>query len=77
VIALADEMKRVGVNYQQHLHVTAVNVHGNSLSIEEHSRWYTPAHIMGGWSYKAAPESRGRLRGDRCARKAGRPGRAR
>ena len=72
VIALADAMGKMGINYQQHLHVTttdidikcvhmaytqlsllhipAVIVHGNSLSLEEHSHWYTPAHIMGGWS---------------------------
>jgi hypothetical protein len=74
VIALAGAFKDAGINYQQHLHVTAVDVdlkcvhmayaqlsllhipavivHGNSLSLEEHSRWYTPAHIMGGWNYK-------------------------
>lgn len=74
VIALAQEMREMGVNYQQHLHVTAVDVdlkcvhmaylqfsllhipavvvHGNSLSLEEFGRWYTPAHIMGGWDWK-------------------------
>jgi type I restriction-modification system DNA methylase subunit len=34
------------------LHVPAVIVHGNSLSLEEHAHWYTPAHIMGGWAAK-------------------------
>src|ERR1035438_3660342 len=67
-------MKNLGINYQQHLHVTAVDVdlkcvhmaylqfallhipavivHGNSLSLEEFGRWYTPAHILGGWDWK-------------------------
>jgi hypothetical protein len=74
VIALAREMLSQGVNYQQHLHVTAVDidiravhmtylplsllhvpavvVHGNTLSVEEWSRWYTPAHIIGGWQWR-------------------------
>jgi hypothetical protein len=71
VIALAQALKEDGINYQQQLHVTAVDVdakcvhmaylqlsllhipaiivHGNSLSLEEYGQWYTPAHIMGGW----------------------------
>lgn len=74
IIGLADEMKARGLNYQQSLHVTAVDldircvhmaylqlsllhipavvVHGNTLSLEEFGHWYTPAHIMGGWNYK-------------------------
>jgi len=74
VIALAQEMRDAGVNYQEHLHVTAIDVdakcahmaylqfsllhipaiivHGNTLSLEEYSHWYTPAHIMGGWNWK-------------------------
>jgi hypothetical protein len=74
VIALAQAMHEAGVNYQQHLHVTAIDidvkcvhmayvqftllhipaiiVHGNTLSLEEYSRWYTPAHIMNGWNWK-------------------------
>ena len=73
-IALALELKEQGVNYQQQLHVTAVDVdakcvhmtylqlallhipavvvHGNSLSLEEYGRWYTPDHIMNGWNYR-------------------------
>jgi type I restriction-modification system DNA methylase subunit len=76
VIALAHAMKDLGINYQQHLHVTAVDVdakcvhmayvqlallhipavivHGNSLSLEEHARWYTTAHILDGWRLKLA-----------------------
>lgn len=34
------------------LHLPAVLVHGNSLSLEEYGHWLTPAHIMGGWSGK-------------------------
>jgi hypothetical protein len=74
VIALAQELRAMDINYQQHLHVTAVDVdakcvhmayaqftllhipavivHGNSLSLEEWDHWYTPAHIMGGWKWK-------------------------
>jgi hypothetical protein len=81
VIALAQEMKDLGINYQQHLHVTAVDVdpkcvhmaylqfallhipaviiHGNSLSLEEFGRWYTPAHIIGSWGWKLRREPEG------------------
>lgn len=74
VIALAQEMRAMGINYQRHLHVTAVDVdakcvhmayaqfsllhvpavivHGNSLSLEEYGHWYTPAHILDGWRWK-------------------------
>lgn len=34
------------------LHVPAVIVHGNSLSVEEWGHWHTPAHILGLWDYK-------------------------
>ena len=74
VIALAHGMKDLGINYQQHLHVTAVDVdpkcvhmaylqfallhipavvvHGNTVSLEEFGRLYTPAHIMNGWTLR-------------------------
>lgn len=74
VIAFAEVLKEAGINYQQHLHVTATDVdikaacmayvqfsllhipatviHGNTLSLEEWSRWYTPAHILDGWSIR-------------------------
>lgn len=74
VIALARAMREAGINYQEHLHVTAIDVdpkcahmayvqftllhipaiviHGNTLSLEEYGRWYTPAHFMGGWDWK-------------------------
>lgn len=34
------------------LNVPAVIVHGNSLSLEERSHWYTPAHILNGWAWR-------------------------
>lgn len=74
LIALAQEMKDAGINYQQCLHATAIDidlrcvhmcfiqcsllhipaviVHGNTLSLQEWSHWLTPAHIMGGWWYR-------------------------
>lgn len=36
------------------LHVPAVIVHGNSLTLEEHAHWYTPAHILDGWGWRLA-----------------------
>ncbi|MDF0506900.1 N-6 DNA methylase [Burkholderia cenocepacia] len=36
------------------LHIPAIVVHGNALSMEEWSHWYTPAHIVGGWRAKLA-----------------------
>lgn len=76
VIALAQEMQDAGVNYQQHLHVTAIDVDaraahmayvqftlmhipavvivGNSLTLEEREHWYTPAHVLGGWNMRLA-----------------------
>lgn len=32
------------------LHIPAVIVLGNTLTMEEREHWYTPAHILGGWS---------------------------
>lgn len=34
------------------LHVPAVIVHGNTLSLEEYSHWYTPAHVTGLFNIK-------------------------
>lgn len=74
IIAMAEEMRRLGMNPQQQLHVTAVDldikavhmayiqlvllhipaviVYGNALTLEERDHWYTPAHILGGWSWR-------------------------
>lgn len=71
VIACADVIHAQSVNYQQAMHVTAVDVdatavhmaylqfsllhipaivvHGNSLSLAEWAHWVTPAHVLGGW----------------------------
>lgn len=79
VIALAQEMRDAGINYQEHLHVTAIDVdvkcvhmayaqfallhipaviiHGNTLSLEVYNRWYTPAHFMGLWNWKLRRQS--------------------
>lgn len=32
------------------LHVPAIVIQGNALSLEVFDTWYTPAHILGGWS---------------------------
>ena len=34
------------------LHIPAVVIHGNTLTVEEWQHWYTPAHIMGGWHWR-------------------------
>lgn len=74
ILALVEAMQQAGINYQQHLHVTAVDVdaravhmaylqlslthvpaiiiHGNTLTLEEHEHWKTPAHILGLWDRK-------------------------
>lgn len=74
VIALAEAFKDEGINYQQHLHVTAVDIDeraahmayiqfslmnipaavyvGDTLKMEMRDVWYTPAHVMGLWSYR-------------------------
>jgi hypothetical protein len=39
------------------LHIPAVVVHGNALSLEEWGHWYTPAHILGGWRVRLARET--------------------
>jgi len=41
------------------LHIPAVIIHGNTLSREKFGRWYTPAHIMDGWTRKLLREAEG------------------
>lgn len=36
------------------MHIPAVVIVGNSLSMEMREHWYTPAHILGGWTAKLA-----------------------
>lgn len=76
VIAVAEALTRAGLNYQDTMHATCIDVdarcahmthvqasllhipavvlHGNSLSNEVWSRWYTPAHVLGGWRRRLA-----------------------
>ncbi|WP_354678312.1 N-6 DNA methylase [Cupriavidus plantarum] len=34
------------------LHIPAIVIHGNALSVEAWSTWITPAHVVGGWGEK-------------------------
>jgi hypothetical protein len=34
------------------LHIPAVIIHGDTLTLEVRDRWATPAHILGNWDYK-------------------------
>lgn len=34
------------------LHIPAIVVHGNALSVESWATWFTAAHILGGWGSK-------------------------
>jgi hypothetical protein len=34
------------------LHIPAVVVHGNALTLDVWGMWYTPAHVIGGWKWK-------------------------
>ncbi len=34
------------------LHIPAVVVHGNALTLDVWGMWYTPAHSVGGWKWK-------------------------
>ncbi|OBR54024.1 N-6 DNA methylase [Paraburkholderia tropica] len=74
IIATAEAFHEAGVNYQQSLHATCVDidpccvnmtyvqlsllhvpamvVHGNTLSMQVWGHWYTPAHVLGGWNQK-------------------------
>ena len=60
VTAVDVDLKCVCMAYLQLslLHIPAVIVHGNSLSLEEWSRWYTPAHILNGWDFKLRRRTR-------------------
>jgi len=43
------------------LHIPAIVLHGNSLSMEVWSRWYTPAHVLGGWGWRLDQHRRSRV----------------
>jgi len=51
-IAQDIDIRAVHMTYLQLslLHCPAVIVHGNTPTLEERSRWYTPAHILGFWN---------------------------
>ena len=34
------------------LHIPAVVVHGNTLTMEEYSHWFTPAHVLNGFTQR-------------------------
>jgi hypothetical protein len=54
VVAQDLDQKAVHMAYVQLslMHIPAVVIHGNTLSLEERDRWFTPAHIIGGWDWK-------------------------
>ncbi|MFT0173386.1 N-6 DNA methylase [Paraburkholderia mimosarum] len=74
VIATAEAFHDAGLNYQQAMHATCIDidpccvhmaylqlsllhipaivVHGNALSMEMWGHWFTPAHVLGGWSHR-------------------------
>lgn len=63
VTAIDVDEKAVHMAYVQLslLGVPAVVIQGNTLSLEERAHWYTPAHVLGGWSAKLRsliPQSR-------------------
>ena len=80
VMAFAQALRDMGINYQQRMHAHVVDVeqtavhmayvqlslmnipalviHGNSLSLQEWSVWTTPAHILGGGSFKLRRRSK-------------------
>jgi hypothetical protein len=45
------------------LHIPAIVVHGNSLTLEERSHWVTPAHVLGGWDARLQRRAVGRADG--------------
>lgn len=74
VIATAAAFHDAGLNYQQAMHATCIDidaccvhmtylqlsllhipaivVHGNALTMEVWGHWFTPAHVLGGWSHR-------------------------
>lgn len=52
----------------------AVVIHGNTLSLKEYSRWYTPAYILGKWVWRCPmPFSSGRSWSDELLKMADEP----
>lgn len=46
------------------LHVPAVVINGNSLTLKEYDHWYTPAHIVDLWNVKLARRDREQSQND-------------
>ncbi|KLD25658.1 hypothetical protein TB9_23445, partial [Xanthomonas perforans] len=40
------------------LHIPAVVIVGNALTLEEREHWFTPAHVIGGWNTRLAARER-------------------
>lgn len=58
VTAIDIDLRCVHMTYLQLalLHVPAVVIHGDALAGRIRGKWYTPAHILGGWPLKLAQE---------------------
>lgn len=54
VYAVDNDIRCVMMTYIQlsYLGIPAVVVHGDSLKVEEYSRFYTPIYILGGWLWR-------------------------
>lgn len=49
------------------LHIPAVIVQGNTLTLKQWGAWYTPAHILGDWSRRLAARTRAETAGQPAA----------
>lgn len=54
VVATDVDLVAVHMTYVQLslLHIPAIVVHGDSLTVTEWGHWVTPAHVLGGWDWK-------------------------
>jgi hypothetical protein len=55
------------------LHIPAVIVHGNALTLEEWSHWHTPARVLGGWRFRIEPDKVTGIIADSAPKAAGAP----
>jgi type I restriction-modification system DNA methylase subunit len=60
VIAQDIDIKCVHMTYLQLAlaGVPAVVIHGNTLTLEEWSHWFTPMYVLGGWRFKTNKEGK-------------------
>jgi hypothetical protein len=85
VIATAEALREGGINYQQAMHATCIDIdatavhmayvqlsllhipaiviHGNALSLEQWGYWLTPAHVLGFWDAKLKRDASARQDG--------------